>query len=280
MADLKHYQLFWPSQGQGGKEVAVMIAEENVDFQALAIATQAPSTAFIIYCDSEQLTLRVFTPKAEKGASDSASLAALNFMMARGAVGDSFDVNTNGQLMAAQWCTNEWLLKQGVVHIQTMADVDLKPLGIEVLSPGYVAYTARANLVVQVPDLATLDHFVPETAIIEALNQETNTTGLILYALEAPTEGLQRRADFSFRCFGPLKGFLEDAASSNMLACLVGVLLQQGQLDINAQMWRAAQRKPNQPSVLSAQCAGVGSPVWVGGLVVEQDKSENSMSNS
>lgn len=274
MADLKHYQLFWPSQGQGGKEVAVMTAEENADFQALAKATQAPSTAFVIYCDSEQLTLRVFTPKAEKGASDSASLAALNFMMARGAVGDSFDVNTNGQLMAAQWCTNEWLLKQGVVHTQTVADVNLKPLGVEVLSPSYVAYTARANLVVQVPDLATLDRFVPETTMIEALNQETKTTGLILYALEAPAEGPQRRADFSFRCFGPLKGFLEDAASSNMLACLVGVLLQQGQLDADAQMWRAAQRKPNHPSVLSVQCAGVGLPVWVGGLVTEQDKAK------
>lgn len=270
MSDLKRYQLFWPVVGEGGKVVAVT-AEEDSDFQAVADASQAPSTAFIIYCDAEQLTLRVFTSKGEKGASDSASLAALNFMMARGATGDTFDVNTNGQLIAAQWCTNEWLLQQGVVHVKAIA-ADVEPLGIHAVLPVHSAHTARTNLVVQVPDLSTLDDFVPDVAIIEALNQATDTTGLILYTLEAPADGRQHRADFSFRCFGPLKGFVEDAASSNMLACLTGVLLEQKHVDVEAQMWRAAQRKPGQPSLLSVQCAGPGQPVWVGGQAIILDK--------
>lgn len=268
MSDLKKYQLFWPSVGEGGKVVAVT-AEKKADFQAIAKVAQAPNTAFVTQCSAEQLTLRVFTPKGEREASDSASLAALNFMMARGAIGDTCDVNMGGQLTAAQWCTNEWLLQQGVVQVEAVEHANIEPLGVNVIWPIHSAHTARTNLVIQVSDLSTLDHFVPDAAVIETLNKATDTTGLILYALEAPVDGPQRRVDFSFRCFGPLKGFVEDAASSNMLACLTGVLLEKKQLDVEAQMWRAAQRKPGQPSVLSVQCAGPGLPVWIGGQAIE-----------
>ncbi|MEW6421495.1 MAG: PhzF family phenazine biosynthesis protein, partial [Deinococcota bacterium] len=75
-------------------------------------------------------------------------------------------------------------------------------------------------------------------------------------------------AEVSFRAFGPLKGFLEDAASSNMFACLVGVLGAEGRLPSDTNMLRGAQRMPGTPSRLTAQFTvgadGVAD-VWVGG---------------
>lgn len=115
---------------------------------------------------------------------------------------------------------------------------------------------------VEVDDLAALDAFTPDAEAISTLGQTTGTTGLILFTAGAPG-----RADLSFRAFGPLRGFLEDAASSNMLACAVGVLGAAGRLPQGTNLLRAAQRMPEHPARLSVQFGTVegGTEVWVGG---------------
>ncbi len=249
------YRVFPPV----GKTVAVF-AHADGDLQALAAQAAAPLSAFVDSADFSGVSLRIFTPTREKGESDSAAVAALAHLFAAGQIADVTEVSMGGRSVGAQLCGGEWLLLQGDVTAAEL-EADLSP--IDLIGTAWTASAGRANLVVQVPDLTTLDAFSPDAAAISALNRATDTTGLILYTLAS--EG---REDVSFRAFGPLKGFIEDAASSNMFACLTGVLAAREQLPAGAETIRGAQRQPGQCARLTAQfvptATGAGG-VWVGG---------------
>jgi PhzF family phenazine biosynthesis protein len=256
------------AQGEGGKAVAVFSGPEmEGDLQARAAQAGAPLSVFVESVSLSEVSLRVFTPATEKGSSDSAALAALTHL--RPHLLDVAEVQMGGETLPAQLCGGEWLLRQGVPEVAgaevagTGADLSA-PLG---LTPEriWTASLGRPNLVVEVGSLAALDAFVPDAEAISALGRATGTTGLIVF-----TPGGPGRADLSFRAFGPLKGFLEDAASSNMLACAVGVLGASGRLPGDTNLLRAAQRRPGQPARLSVQFAPVagGTEVWVGGGAV------------
>lgn len=252
------YRVLSPPGAEGGKAVTVF-PDASGDLQSRA--ADSGLSVFVESAGVEGVLLRVFTPTGEKGSSDSGALAALAFLQARGAVLDVADVTMGGEVMAAQLCGGEWLLRQGDVTVRAVR-ADLSPIGL----PGGAAWTAsagRPNLVVEVADLAALEDFTPDADTIAALNRATHTTGLILFTMGGPN-----RADVSFRAFGPLKGFLEDGASSNMFAGLVGVLGDLGRLPTTTNMIRGAQRRPGAPSRLTAQFTlgpDGASDVWVGG---------------
>ncbi|MFN4252879.1 PhzF family phenazine biosynthesis protein [Deinococcus sp.] len=266
-------RVFAAPDGSGGKQVAVFLG--GGDEQARAAASGAPLSVFVQAADPTGLRLRVFTPTREKGSSDSAALAALSAVQGSAGLLDVVEVTqgdpvpgdseAGGEVQMAQLCGGEWLLRQGVVTVQAVT-ADLSALGLSQpgLSPAWVAGTGRPNLVAEVADLGALDAFVPDDAAVSGVNRATGTTGLILFCMGGPA-----RADVSFRAFGPLKGFTEDAASSNMLACLTGVLGHLGRLPADSTLIRAAQRRPGQPARLSAQYAPAdgGTEVWVGGRV-------------
>lgn len=257
------YDVFAPRGTGGGKRVAVF-GDAAGDLQRRAAAAGAPLSVFVEACGLEGACLRVFTPEREKGESDSASVAALSYLQGQGAVSDISDVLGGPEPVPAQLCGGEWLLRQGVVEV-TPADVpEGGAAGLEAVSV-HCASAGRPNLCVEVASLAELDACAPTREAVEALGRATGTTGLIVYTLEAPAEGPQRRADVSFRAFGPLRGFAEDAASSNMFACLVAVLGTGGRLPPGASVVRGAQRCPGQPALLTAQFSQPGEPVWVGG---------------
>ncbi|WP_221091589.1 PhzF family phenazine biosynthesis protein [Deinococcus aquaedulcis] len=256
-------RVFAEPSGQGGKRVAVFLSPV-ADPQTAAGHSGAPLSVFVEAADLALVHLRVFTPTQEKGSSDSAALAALSALHARSPLSDLLTVvqgaGPGAEEQSAQLCGGEWLLRQGEVAA-TPVTADLTPLGLAGLD-AWVASTGRPNLVVGLPSLSALSTFVPDDHHVAAVNLATGTTGLVLFAPGGPG-----RAQVSFRAFGPLKGFSEDAASSNMLACLTGVLAREGRLPPDTNLLRAAQCKPGQPARLSAQFAATtsGTEVWVGG---------------
>ncbi|MFT2718669.1 PhzF family phenazine biosynthesis protein [Deinococcus sp. A31D244] len=259
-------RVFAAPDGSGGKQVAVF--PDGGDEQARAAASGAPLSVFVQAADPTGLRLWVFTPTREKGSSDSAAIAALSAVQGSAGLLDVVEVTqgdpeAGGEVQMAQLCGGEWLLRQGVVTVQAVM-ADLSALGLSPTEPVWVAGTGRPNLVAEVADLGALDAFVPDDAAVSGVNRATSTTGLILFCMGGPA-----RADVSFRAFGPLKGFTEDAASSNMLACLTGVLGHLDRLPADSTLIRAAQRRPGQPARLSAQYAPAdgGTEVWVGGRV-------------
>lgn len=262
------YDVFQGRASSGGKRVAVF-ADMAGDLQMRAAQAGAPLSVFVELQGERRLRLRVFTPTKEKGDSDSASIAACQWYQDQGHETDTLELisgrlDAAGPIVNAQLCGEDWLLEQG--HVQVQACPVPAFAGAKA---AYLAQTERPNLMLEVADLAALDAFVPGAETIIELNRQTETTGLVLYTLDRPSDGPQRRADVSFRAFGPLKGFLEDAASSNMFACLTGVLIHRQQIPEGELMIRGAQRKPGAPSLLGAQFGAADDLIWVGGTAVQ-----------
>ena len=265
------YRVFGPrgpggSVGGGGKTVSVF-ADAAGDLLARAAGAGTPLSVFVEAAGLDGVRLRTFTPQREKGESDSASVAALNWLTTQGRLADFAEVQAGGSSTPAQLCGGEWLLAQGAPEVSPcpLTPAELSAwLGVPVTA-AHRASTGRPNLIAELPDLATLDGYVPDAAALTALGEEAGSTGLVLYTLAAPATGPQRRADVSFRAFGPQRGFLEDAASSNMGACLVAVLGERGRWPEDSNVLRAAQRQPGQPALLTAQFSAPGETVWVGG---------------
>ena len=272
MTDLPaRYRVLSPARAQGGKLVSVFMDAEG-DLQARAASIGTPLSVFVQAASVSDVTLRVFTPTREKGESDSGAVAALTALSLPGQMLDVADVQMGGpdgsaQTTPAQLCGGEWLLRQGDVTVQQVdADGVAERLALPSIGPVHMARIARPNLAVELDSLEALQSFVPDTEALRALGLATDTTGLLLYVLGGvPQLG---HAVASFRAFGPLRGFDEDAASSNMFACLVGVLGARGLLPEEAGLLRGLQLMPGQPARLSAQYvahSSGASDVWVGG---------------
>ena len=270
------YRVLSPVRAPGGKLVAVF-ADASGDLQARAAAAGTPLSVFVEYVNVSDVVLRVFTPDREKGESDSGALAALAHLSTRGDLFDVADVQMGGESTPAQLCGGEWLLRQGDVTVrERTAEGVAELLGLETVGVAHMASVSRPNLAIEVGSLEALQTATPDPEAVKNLGQATGTTGLLLYVLgggpELRTLGLGR-ADVAFRAFGPLRGFAEDAASSNMFACLVGVLGARGLLPDDTNLLRGLQLRPGQPARLSAQFRlqtgndgrAVAADLWVGG---------------
>ncbi|GGJ74168.1 PhzF family phenazine biosynthesis protein [Deinococcus aquiradiocola] len=265
------YRVLSPARVPGGKTVTVF-PDVHGDLQARAAAAGTPLSVFVQHVNVSDVVLRVFTPDREKGDSDSGALAALSWLFGRQEIGDLTDVTMGGDTTPAQMCGGEWLLRQGDPQVQPQDVPDLAHLlGLQAAGPAHVARIARPNLAVALPGLPDLQRAAPHPDAVRQLGEATGTTGLILYVPGGAAD--LGRADVSFRAFGPLRGFTEDAASSNMLACLVGVLGARGLLP-EGNLLTAHQLRPGQPARLQAQYVATpdgAEGVWVGGTARRED---------
>ena len=260
------YRVFSPARLPGGKLVSVFSGAEG-DLQARAAAAGTPLSVFVQDVNVSDVVLRVFTPTREKGESDSGAVAALASLSGRGELLDVADVQMGGDTTPAQLCGGEWLLRQGDVTVQAIsADGVAERLGLPGVGAVHAARIARPNLAVELDSLEVLQNIPPDTEAVRALGLATDTSGLLLYVLGGLPE--LGHAIASFRAFGPLRGFDEDAASSNMFACLVGVLGARGLLPEEAGLLRGLQLMPGHPARLTAQYVARSdgaSDLWVGG---------------
>jgi predicted PhzF superfamily epimerase YddE/YHI9 len=259
------YRVLSPARVPGGKAVSVFLDAEG-ELQSRAAAAETPLSVFVQSFNVSDVVLRVFTPSREKGESDSGAVAALTALGRRGALLDIADVQMGSETLPAQLCGGEWLLRQGHPEVRELgAEGMAEQLGLNFIGPVHVTQIARPNLAAEVGSLEALQAFTPDSQAVKALGEATGTTGLLLYVLGGVPE--LGHATVSFRAFGPLRGFAEDAASSNMFACLVGVLGARGLLP-EGNLLRGLQLMPGQPARLSAQYVaqpGGASDVWVGG---------------
>ena len=276
--DPARYRVLSPARLPGGKLVSVFPGAEG-NLQARAAAAGTLLSVFVQNVNVSDVVLRVFTPTREKGESDSGAVAALACLSGRGELLDVADVQMGGDTTPAQLCGGEWLLRQGDVTVQAIsADAVAERLGLDMVGAVHTARIARPNLAVEVGGLEALQSFVPDPAAVRAVGEATDTSGLLLYVLGgAPELG---HAAVGFRAFGPLRGFDEDAASSNMFACLVGVLGARGLLPDQAGLLRGLQLMPGQYARLTAQYvahADGASDLWVGGSAVPDSSAPDSL---
>ena len=271
------YRVLSPARSPGGKLVSVF-ADAGGDLQARAAVAGTPLSVFLEAYDLSGPHLRVYTPEREKGGSDSGAIAALSYLGARGELLDVAEVQMGGESTPAQLCGGEWLLRQGDSVVgERSADGVAERLGLGSIGRVHTARILRPTLAVELDSLEALQAISLDPEAVKALGKATGTTGLLLYiqgsAPELNVLGLGW-ADVLFRALGPLRGFAEDAASSNMFACLVGVLGARGLLPEEAGLLRGLQLKPGQPARLTAQFVarpGGASDLWVGGSALRDD---------
>lgn len=266
-----HYRVLSPARVPGGKTVAVF-PDASGDLQARAAAAGTPLSVFVEAAGISDVVLKVFTPEREKGESDSGALAALTYMGSQGGMLDVADVQMGGESTPAQLCGGEWLLRQGDPEVREPGVQDVAGLlGLGAVGAVHTARISRPNLAVELGSLEALQSAAPDPEAVRALGLATDTTGLLLYVQGGVPE--LGHAAVSFRAFGPLRGFEEDAASSNMFACLVGVLGARGLLPEGTNLLRGLQLRPGQPARLTAQfeaLPGGAAGVWVGGAALPE----------
>ncbi len=281
------YTVFAANSSEGaGKRVAVIESGklEDHEFQKRAIESGEPLTVFIVSSSNSEIDLRVFTPKKDKGESDSGALAALEHLNAK--LESEVKVMMS-ETMTARRINDMWYLLQGdargyevsVPDIETYAPkaLEIAPNDASLEYPIAAATIARPNLIVPVNSSEILDSINPDLDAISRINEQTNTRGLIavfinLELFKDPTSQPQRsRTVLDFRYFAPLKGIPEDNASSNTFATLVGYMAFVGLLPEGRNQVRASQGYAiAQPSELFAICESQfarADAVWVGGRV-------------
>lgn len=173
------YRVLAPPRKEGGKAVTVF-SDASGELQSRAADAGTPLSVFVESADLSGVELQVFTPQNAKGTSDSGALAALAFLQPLGVLLDVVDVSMGGEVLSAQLCGGEWLLRQGEVTAEAVVGADLSPIGLPSENV-HIASAGRPNLVVEVTDLATLDAFTPNGEAISTVNRATGTTGLILF---------------------------------------------------------------------------------------------------
>jgi PhzF family phenazine biosynthesis protein len=269
-----------------GKRVAVIESGhlENHKFQKLARESNQPLTVFITASSATEVSLRVFTPKKDKGESDSGALAALEHLNLK--LESQVSVHMS-ETMQAKRILDTWYLLQGdarasevnVAAVETYGPIalNISPNDATLEYPIAAATISRPNLIVPVNSFEILDSIVPDFEAITKINEQTETRGLIAAfvnpeALKHPGANPPRSSAWvDFRYFAPLKNISEDNASSNTFATLVGYMAFVGLLPVGQCSVRGAQGyKMAAPSELFAICESRESradAVWVGGRV-------------
>lgn len=108
------YRVLAPPRKEGGKAVTVF-SDASGELQSRAADAGTPLSVFVESADLSGVELQVFTPQNAKGTSDSGALAALAFLQPLGVLLDVVDVSMGGEVLSAQLCGGEWLLRQGEV---------------------------------------------------------------------------------------------------------------------------------------------------------------------
>ena len=274
---LEHYTVFAAAPG-GGKHIAVTDSTglSPDEMQAIARDSGAPLTGFIVGEDSSGVKIRFFTPSKEKLESDSGALVVAEHRWRKGLVEVLMQANMNGDILPISGVGHGgyWFSEQGdtsgfQLEISTRRVLDCLGLSAADLHTDFVIATGGANkinIIVAVKNLSLLDAIKPDLEAMKALNLDSKTNGVIIFAPDQ-----SRGSDLDLRFFAPAKGILEDNAGSFTLASLCGYLVAVQKLEGQQQLTVTQGFGMGRPSKLEAKFrAGDGKAlaIRVGGEVV------------
>jgi PhzF family phenazine biosynthesis protein len=264
MSVITHYSVFAAAPG-GGKEFAVAEGVDNpVDMQRIAARSGAPLTTFILDAGADSAVVRFFTPREERGSSDSGALVVAEHLRRRERCGEWLRVRMgkeglevffeDGKWWSRQEDTWEHRLELDIPALAAALDLDWPDIdwhkGIA------VAGNSKLNIIVPV---SFPDKVKPDLQAIAQINRLTRTNGLVVFNgpgtriwfdSHNPAHQGQYSHHIELRFFAPGKGIPEDNAGSYTLASLAGYL---------AWFWEG----PQEYEVLQGVAMGKPSRLWV-----------------
>ena len=255
----------------GGNPAGVVLLEGDTFpsedlMRRIAAELRYSETAFIRRHSAQEFTIRYFTPKAEVGLCGHATIASF-FLLHR-------------QEMAAEHCRCHTLAGDLDIEVGERVMMQMAPprivttiagfreiytaLGVAEYQPALpvqVVSTGLPDLMIPLPDVATLQSLQPDMTAIEAITRKLEVVSFHPFAF----------ADDGFtahvRDFAPLYGIPEESATGTANAALTHYLQLSGLLDAGANASFVQGEAMGRPSVIATRIRPDGR-IFVGGTAV------------
>ena len=266
----------------GNPAGVVLLGDEPFPDEGLMIQVAAElrysETAFVRFThtikhsDNQTLAahVRYFTPKAEVELCGHATVATFALLHRLGLASGHCLCHTLAGDLAVE--AGERVMMQmatpRIVDTISNTDAIYKALGIDQhpTLPVQVAYSGLADIMIPVPDVATLNALQPDMEAVAAITKEHDTTSFHVFALPTQTtKQSNNQAITAFvRDFGPLYGIPEESATGTANAALTHYLAVNGVIPQQGDFAFLQGEAMGRPSVVATRIAPDGT-VYVGG---------------
>lgn len=254
----------------GGNPAGVVVLDSDFipsegTMQRIAAELRFSETAFVRRDGEGAFTLLYFTPKAEVDLCGHATIAAFSLLHRKGlAAGQCLCHTKAGDLKIH---VGEKVMMQTaapqIVATITETEEIYQALGLQEPSsasplPVQVVSTGLPDIMIPIPDVATLNGIHPDMGAISSITKRLNAVSFHLFAF----------ADDAFtahvRDFAPLYGIPEEAATGTANASLTHYLLQCGCIGTDAECSFLQGEAMGRPSVVATRIRPDGN-ISVGG---------------
>lgn len=255
----------------GGNPAGVVLLGEE-DFPDERLMTQVAAelryseTAFVRRLSATEYHLRYFTPAAEVELCGHATVASFVLLHKLGMAQGRCRYHTLAGDLVVE--AGERVMMQMAMPriVDTITDNEpvYHAIGLESYRPSLpvqIAYSGLADIMIQVPDVATLNSLQPDMEAVKAVSKAYNAVSFHVFALvdDGPTAHV--------RDFAPLYDIPEESATGTANAALTHYLAVNGIIPAMGDFSFMQGEAMGRPSVVSTRIAADGT-LYVGGTAV------------
>ena len=245
--------------------------EEKLMLQ-IAAELRYSETAFIRRHSNKEFTIRYFTPKAEVELCGHATIASFYLLHHEGLASGTCLCHTLAgdlRIEAGERVMMQMAMPRIVATVEEM-EVIYKALGVSDYKPSMpvqIAYSGLPDLMIPLPDVATLRALNPNMEAITAITKKYDAVSFHVFAFA--NDGYTAHV----RDFAPLYGVPEESATGTANAALTFYLQHNGCVGAEAECAFMQGEAMGRPSVVATQIRKDGT-IYVGGTAAIVAKGE------
>ena len=260
----------------GGNPAGVVLLG-NDDFPDESLMLQVAAelryseTAFVRRLSATEYNVRYFTPAAEVELCGHATVATFALLHRLGLADGRCLCHTMAGDLEIEAGERVMMQMAKPRIVETIADTDAiyRALGLDGYRPQLpvqVAYTGLNDIMIQVPDVTTLNALQPDMEAVASITKEHETTSFHVFA--RPTQTIKQSNNQAItayvRDFGPLYDIPEESATGTANAALTHYLAVNGVIPHQGDFAFLQGEVMGRPSVVATRIAADGT-VYVGG---------------
>lgn len=229
----------------------------------IAAELRYSETAFVRRLSPTQFHVRYFTPVAEVDLCGHATIASFSLLRQIGLEAGHYQCHTLAGDLDID--VKELVFMQMATPriVSTVTDITpiYKALGLDGYShslPIQIAYAGLSDLMIQVPDIETLNKLQPDMDAISDVTRKLDAVSFHVFALSEDEHAAH------VRDFAPLYGVPEESATGTANAALAHYLHQHGIINIPCECSFLQGYTMGRPSVVSARITADAN-IYIGG---------------
>lgn len=252
----------------GGNPAGVVLLGNN-DFPNEGLMLQVAAelryseTAFVQRHSASEYTLRYFTPKHEVELCGHATVATFSLLHRKGLAAGQCLCHTKAGDLSIEADTRvmmQMAVPRIVDTVRHPADI-YKAVGLPSYEPSLpvqIAYSGLADIMLPLPDVASLQALQPDMEAITALTRQLNAVSIHPFAFG------QDGYTAHVRDFAPLYGVPEESATGTANAALTYYLMQNNLISPTGEYTFLQGEAMGRPSVVATRITSDGT-LYVGG---------------